>query len=69
MAGMVRMGRRCTSQGEKGELRRNHGATDLRNYGFTRIFFISHRNLAGCLLKKTKKTLLPACKCFQPFVM
>ena len=28
---MVRMGRRRTSQGEKEELRRNHGATELRN--------------------------------------
>ena len=33
MAGMARMGRRRTSQGEKGELRRNHGSTELRNHG------------------------------------
>ena len=33
MVGMARMGQRRTSQGEKGVLRWNYGATELRSYG------------------------------------
>ena len=71
MVGMARMGRRRTSQGEKGELRRNHGFTDLRSYGITDLhgFFYLTQKPGRVSFKENQENPLASMLGFQPVAM